>query len=310
MRHQDMVIFITGANRGLGLSLARAALSAGVRKVYAASRDPSQILLPGLHPVRLDVTRDADAADVVRDCRDVNVLINNAGIARGSSLLAAGGMEAARAEFETNFYGPWRMSLAFAPVLAAQGGGAIVNVLSVLSWLNLPGGSTYCASKSAAWGLTNALRNELRAQQTQVMGVHIGFMDTELTAGVQAEKVSPDDVARQILGGTRCGPGGTAGRHHQPRRQSRTVCHAWHLPATRRIAATPRAFSRWSRHPSEWLGAHHGQPPFNRWATTTALNCETSASRDRGEAIPSRPIRWETSTSTGSANWRDGADST
>jgi NAD(P)-dependent dehydrogenase (short-subunit alcohol dehydrogenase family) len=199
MQIQDMVLFITGANRGLGLAFARAALELGARKVYAAARDPARILLPGVHAVRLDVTRAEDADAAAEGCRDVNVLINNAGISRGSSVLVTAGMDAARAELETNFYGPWRMSQAFAPVLAAHGGGAIVNVLSALSWLNLPGGSTYCISKSAAWGLTNALRNELRAQHTQVLGLHVGFMDTDLTAGLNAPKVSPDDVALQTL---------------------------------------------------------------------------------------------------------------
>lgn len=199
MQLQDMVILVTGANRGLGLALARTALASGAKKVYAAARNPACIDLPGVTTLMLDVTHDADAAAAAAACGDVNILINNAGIARGSSLLAAGGLEAARSEFETNVFGPWRLSQAFAPVLAANGGGAIVNVLSVLSWLNLPGVSTYCTSKSAAWGLTNALRSELRAQKTQVLGVHIGFMDTELSAGVQAPKIRPDDVAQQVL---------------------------------------------------------------------------------------------------------------
>lgn len=199
MQIQDMVIFITGANRGLGRAFACAALALGAKKVYAAARDPAHVLLSGVHAVRLDVTRAEEAQAAAESCRDVNVLINNAGISRGSSVLALGGMDAARAELDTNFYGPWRMSQAFAPVLAAQGGGAIVNVLSALSWLNLPDGSTYCISKSAAWGLTNALRNELRAQRTQVLGLHVGFMDTDLMAGVNVPKVSPDDVALQTL---------------------------------------------------------------------------------------------------------------
>jgi NAD(P)-dependent dehydrogenase (short-subunit alcohol dehydrogenase family) len=199
MQIQDMVIFITGANRGLGRAFARAALELGAKKVYAAARDPARILLQGVHAVRLDVTRAEDVDAAADACHEVNVLINNAGISRGSSVLAAGGMDAAHAEFETNLYGPWRVSQAFAPVLAAQGGGAIVNVLSALSWLNLPSGSTYCISKSAAWGLTNALRNELRAQRTQVLGLHVGFMDTDLMAGVNAPKVNPDDVALQTL---------------------------------------------------------------------------------------------------------------
>lgn len=199
MQIQDMVILVTGANRGLGLALARAAVAAGARKVYAAARDPGQITLPGVHPLQIDVTRDADAQAAAAACTDVNVLINNAGIARGAAALSGSALDAARAELDTNLFGPWRLSRAFAPGLAARGGGAIVNVLSVLSWINIPGASTYCVSKSAAWGLSNALRNELRAQRTRVVNVHLGFMDTELTAGVQAPKISPDSVAAQIL---------------------------------------------------------------------------------------------------------------
>lgn len=199
MQLQDMVVLITGANRGLGLALARAASAAGAKKVYAAARDPSRISVPGAQAVRLDVNSDVDAAAAAELCGDVNVLVNNAGIARGAAALSAGAFEAARAEFETNVYGTWRMTRAFAPVLAAQGGGAVVNVLSALSWLNIPAASTYCVSKSAAWALTNALRNELRGQRTQVVGVHVGYMDTDLTAGVHAPKIRPEDVAAQIL---------------------------------------------------------------------------------------------------------------
>jgi short-subunit dehydrogenase len=91
------------------------------------------------------------------------------------------------------------LSLAFAPILKANGGGAIVNVLSVLSWLNISAGATYSASKSAAWSLTNGLRGELRTQGTQVVGVHVGFMDTDMAAGVNMPKADPLDVARQTL---------------------------------------------------------------------------------------------------------------
>lgn len=199
MQVKDSVVLITGANRGFGLALAKAALAAGARKVYGGARDPATITLSGVEPVRIDVTAPQDAQFAAERCRDVTLLVNNAGIALGSSLLAPAAIDAARAEFETNVFGPLRMSRAFAPVLAANGGGAIVNVLSVLSWVNIPGGSTYSTSKSAAWGLTNGLRNELRAQGTRVMGVHIAFMDTDLVRHVKAPKVDPDSVAREIL---------------------------------------------------------------------------------------------------------------
>jgi len=199
MKIKNAVAFVSGANRGLGLAFAQALLAAGAKKVYAAARDPATVTLPGVQAIRLDVTNSADIAAAVKACSDVTLLVNNAGIARGSSLLAPGSADAARAELETNFFGPLALSQAFAPVLAANGGGAIVNVLSVLSWISLTGGATYSASKSAAWSLTNGLRQELRAQGTQVLGLHVGFMDTDMTKDITAPKSDPADVVRQTL---------------------------------------------------------------------------------------------------------------
>lgn len=122
MQIKNSVVFITGANRGLGLAYARGALAAGAGKVYAAARDPASITLPGVHAVALDVTNPAQVAAAARDCGDVTLLVNNAGIARGSGFLSVSGMDAARAEFEANFFGPWAVSQAFASVLAANGG--------------------------------------------------------------------------------------------------------------------------------------------------------------------------------------------
>jgi len=199
MNVKDSVVFITGANRGLGLAFARAALAAGARKVYAAARDPASITLAGVQAVALDVTNAAQVAAAAQACGDVTLLINNAGIARGAPLLDADAMDAARAELETNFFGPWALARAFAPVLAANGGGAIVNVLSALSWLSLPGAAGYSASKSAAWSLSNGLRNELHAQGTQVTSVHVAFMDTDMASHVPGPKTAPDAVARQTF---------------------------------------------------------------------------------------------------------------
>jgi len=193
------VAFVTGANRGLGLAFVRALQAAGVKKIYAAARDPATVQQPGVIPVALDVTNPEQIAAAVRAAPDVSLLINNAGIFRGASFLSAGAVEAARAEFETNVIGPLALSQAFAPVLAEQGGGAIVNVLSVLSWLNVPGGATYSASKAAAWSLTNGLRQELKPQGTAVLGLHVGYMDTDMAAGAQGPKADPADVARQVL---------------------------------------------------------------------------------------------------------------
>lgn len=205
MNLQNSVVFITGANRGLGLAFAQAALAAGARKVYAAARDPATVTLPGVIPVQLDVTNPTQIVAAVAACPDVTLLVNNSGISRGSSFLGADAMAAARAEFETNFFGPWAMAQAFAPVLQANGGGAVLNVLSVLSWLTIPAVATYSASKAAAWSLSNGLRNEMRAQGTQVTSLHVAYMDTDMTRGLDAPKAAPLDVARLALQGVEAG---------------------------------------------------------------------------------------------------------
>ncbi len=199
MKIQDTVALVTGANRGLGLAIVKALLAAGARKVYAAARDPSSVNIPGAIAIKLDVTNADDIAHVARELRDVNVLINNAGIARGGNLLGADAIAAAREHFETNVVGPLALSQSFAPTLAYNGGGAIVNVLSVLSWISFPGVETYSASKSAIWSLTNGLRTALRPQKTQVVGVHVAFMDTDMAAHVTSPKTKPEDVAAQIV---------------------------------------------------------------------------------------------------------------
>ena len=205
MQVKNSVVLVTGANRGLGQAFVNALLEAGAAKIYAAARDASSITLAGVTPIQLDVTNAADIAAAAARCTDVTLLINNAGIGRGSSFLAPGSADAARAELETNFFGPLALSQAFAPALKANGGGAIVNVLSVLSWLNLSGAATYSASKAAAWSLTNGLRGELRPQGTQVVGVHVGYMDTDMTRGLDAPKANPLEVARQTLAAVEAG---------------------------------------------------------------------------------------------------------
>lgn len=206
MQIKDSVVFITDANRGLGLAFAKAALAAGARKVYAAARDPAGIQLAGVQAVALDVTDAAQVEAAASACRDVTLLINNAGISRGAGLLGStDAMDAARAELEVNFFGMWGVAQAFAPVLATNGGGAMVNVLSALSWLSLPGAPTYSATKSAAWSLSNGLRDALRGQGTQVTSLHVAFMDTDTTAGIEGPKASPDEVARQTLQGVEAG---------------------------------------------------------------------------------------------------------
>lgn len=199
MELKNAVVFITGANRGLGLAFAREALARGARKVYAAARDPSTVRLAGVEPVKLDVTRPDEVAAVAARARDVTVLINNAGIAATGGFLAPGSADSARRHLETNLIGPLLMAQAFAPALAANGGGALLNVLSIASWVNRPLLGVYGMSKSAAWALTNGLRHELREQGTQVLGLHMGFVDTDLTRGIDAPKSTPQAIVSEAF---------------------------------------------------------------------------------------------------------------
>ena len=201
MKIENSVALVTGANRGLGRAYVQALLDAGAKKVYAAARNPATVGdLPGVQPIKLDVTNPDDVAAAAKAYTDVTIVINNAGIMRVAPVVS-GSIDpvAARAEMDTNFYGVLAMSNAFAPILKANGGGALVNMLSVLSWVTLPGVALYSASKAAAWSLTNALRKDLRAQGTLVIGVHAGYIDTDMVSAVQAEKTSPSAIAQQVV---------------------------------------------------------------------------------------------------------------
>ena len=199
MQLSNATVLVTGANRGLGLAFARAALARGARKVYAAARDPASVTLPGVVPIRLDVTKAEEVAAAARSCPDVTLLINNAGIAATGGFLSHDSLASAQRHFETNVFGPMRLTQAFAPVLAANGGGGILNVLSIASWINGPLLGVYGMSKSAAWAMTNGTRIELSAQHTQVLALHVGFIDTDLTRGFDVPKSTPDAVVRTAL---------------------------------------------------------------------------------------------------------------
>jgi NAD(P)-dependent dehydrogenase (short-subunit alcohol dehydrogenase family) len=201
MQIADAVVLVTGANRGIGRAFAREALARGARRVYAAARDPAGVDLPGVVALALDVTDPDAVARAARECGDVAVLINNAGVATLGGFLEDGAVDAARAQLEVNFFGMLRMASAFAPVLAANGGGAMLNVLSIASWINRPLLGTYGATKSAAWALTNGLRHELRGQSTQVSALHMGFVDTDLTRGIEMPKSTPEAIVRAALDG-------------------------------------------------------------------------------------------------------------
>ena len=205
MNIENSVVLITGANRGIGLAFARELLARGARKVYAAARDPASVSLPGVQALRLDVTQPDEVAAAAQLATDVNLVINNAGIAQTGGFLALDSEAVARRIFETNFFGVLNMSKAFAPVLKANGGGALLNVLSVASWVNGGELAAYSASKSAAWSLTNALRHELAAQKTQVLGLHMAYVDTDLTRGFEVPKSSAEQIVQRALDGLAAG---------------------------------------------------------------------------------------------------------
>ena len=199
MKLKDSTVFITGANRGLGLAFARQALAGGARKVYAGARDPSTVTLPGVIPVQLDVNDPQQVAAAAAACGDVTLVINNAGIADLKGVLDEDSIAVTQRMLETNLYGVMRVSQAFAPVLGKNGGGGMLNVLSVSSWLSAPVLAAYSISKAAAWSLTNALRNEMRAQKTQVLALHVGFIDTDMTHGFEADKLTPEFVVSRTF---------------------------------------------------------------------------------------------------------------
>jgi NAD(P)-dependent dehydrogenase (short-subunit alcohol dehydrogenase family) len=198
---------VTGANRGLGKAFVEQLLKLGVAGVYAAARNPDTVDVNDdrVIPVRLDITSPDDVRAAVSRCADVTVLINNAGAMLRTPLLAAPDLGAARSEMEINYFGTLAMCRAFAPVLGQNGGGALVNLLSVASWLASPFNGSYCASKSAEWALTNAIRTELRATGTLVVAVHAGWIDTDMAANVPETKLSTSDVAAQTLEAVQCG---------------------------------------------------------------------------------------------------------
>ena len=194
-------VLVTGANRGIGRRTVDCLLAAGAPRIFAGARDPAKLGALAedgrIIAVALDVTDPAQVAAAAERCADVSLLVNNAGVNRNRPLI--GEPEAltnARAEIEVNYLGTLSMCRAFAPVLKANGGGMIVNVLSVIGRVNLPAIGSYCASKAAGYSMTQGVRAELAAQGTHVMGVLPGAVDTEMTPGGDAR---PEDVAAAIV---------------------------------------------------------------------------------------------------------------
>lgn len=199
MKIENSTVLITGANRGIGLAFAKAFLTRGAKKVYAGSRDPSKINLAGVTPIQLDVNSTEDVQAAAKLAKDVTIVVNNAGIAKLGSFMTDDVEAVLRSHLETNVLGPLRVSRAFAPVLAQNGGGALVNVASVASWISSPLLASYAVSKSALWSLSNGLRNDLRGQGTHVMTLHMGFVDTDLTKGLDMPKSTPEEIVERTL---------------------------------------------------------------------------------------------------------------
>ncbi|MDF9808964.1 SDR family oxidoreductase [Streptomyces anulatus] len=204
MELKNTVAVVTGANRGLGRHLAAQLVERGA-KVYGAARRPETVDAPGVIPLRLDVTDETSIQEAARVASDATLLINNAGISTGATLIE-GDLAEVRREMETNFFGPLTATRAFAPVIERNGGGAVLNVLSALSWFHPAGLGSYAASKAAAWALTDATREELAALGVAVSALHVGYMDTDMAADVPADqKVAAADVAAQALQGIEAG---------------------------------------------------------------------------------------------------------
>lgn len=204
MELKNAVAVVTGANRGLGRQLAVQLVEQGA-KVYAAARRPESIDLPGVTPLHLDVMDEQSIREAAVTASDATLLINNAGISTGATLIG-GDLDEVRREMETNFFGPLAATRALAPVIEGNGGGAVLNVLSALSWFHPAGLGSYAASKAAAWALSDATREGLAPRGITVSALHVGYMDTDMAAGVPADqKVAAADVAAQALHGIETG---------------------------------------------------------------------------------------------------------
>jgi NAD(P)-dependent dehydrogenase (short-subunit alcohol dehydrogenase family) len=191
-------VVVTGGQRGLGKAIVDELLQRGAAKVYATARAPKPSDDPRVVSFELDVTRPDSVAALAAVASDADIVINNAGVLGAAELLTSD-IEEVRTVFETNYFGALRVAKAFAPILADNGGGALVDISSVLSWVGGFGG--YGDSKAAIWSLTNSLRIELETQGTLVTGVHLGYTDTDMTTGFDVPKNNPRDVAREILDG-------------------------------------------------------------------------------------------------------------
>jgi len=209
MKIENTIALVTGTNRGIGRALVAALVNKGARKVYAGVRDIDALLSADpdflesfkgkVELVSLDITKKNQVDLAAQKAHDTNLLINNAGIANYSGFIAAADLSSARQEMEVNYFATLAMIRAFAPLLKKNGGGAIVNILSVASLVNFPFLGTYSASKAALFSLTQGVRAELAGQSTTVTGVFPGPIDTDMAKGIEMDKASPGEIALGTL---------------------------------------------------------------------------------------------------------------
>lgn len=206
MQIKNAHVLVTGANRGIGEAFVTALLQNGAARVYAAARrlddlktlvalDPQRI-----HALKLDVTKADDIAAAAALAQDVNLLINNAGVLDFGSLLEVPA-EAVRRNMDTNYYGMLHTTRALIPVIEANGGGAVVNMLTLVALASMPSLAAYNASKAAAWSMTQSLRADLAKRRIQVFGVFPGAVDTDMIRQVDIAKTPAATVAQAVLEG-------------------------------------------------------------------------------------------------------------
>jgi NAD(P)-dependent dehydrogenase (short-subunit alcohol dehydrogenase family) len=229
---EGQTALVTGANRGLGREFVDQLLERGAAKVYAAARNPQGIVVHDRRvvPLRMDVTDPDSIAAAAAIATDVSVLVNNAGILSGAPVLSAD-TSLLRGELEVNLFGPLAVTSALADSVAERSG-VVVNVASILSWIAL--GGSYSVSKAALWSATDSLRLELAPRGVHVLGVYVGYIDTDMTVGVEAEKAAPADVVRQVLDGIEAGESEILADE-----MTRGVRAALHLPFAERYASVP-----------------------------------------------------------------------